>query len=288
MSRMKNYSFPPKKRTIQSTINGVLHWLKKIFFKKRDIAFLLKNIPLNYWVLSNTYFSKQLSKFGSYEADNSNWILDNFLDNKGRLFVDVGANFGWYSLIFSLCAQSTGRVIAIEPEPENLRLLQKNILANNAKNISVITSGVGATDGVAELSLNKQWNPGMHSLRQNIEATDKVKIKISTLDEILKDIPGEIDLLKMDIEGFEVDALLGATETLARTQRALVEYTPSFIKACGRDPLQLLSIFDSFHFKPYLMKTGKLELTSLDYLATIDVALVHMKNPQVDIFYIKS
>ena len=80
---MTNYIFPQKKRTIKSRYLGTLHWLRKIFFRKTDIAFSLKNIPLTYWVRSNTFFSKQLTKFGSYEVDNSNWVLNNFQNKKG-------------------------------------------------------------------------------------------------------------------------------------------------------------------------------------------------------------
>ena len=285
---MKKYVFPLKKRTAQSTWRGVVHAVKSALYRKHDMGFQLKNIPLTYWVLPGTYFSKHLSKFGSYEAENSNWILDNFLGGQGRLFVDVGANFGWYSMIFSLCAGSTGQVVAIEPEPGNLRLLTKNKAVNHADNVKIIASGVGEKAGNAELFLNAKSNPGMHSLRQNITSTDKVSIKISTLDDLLRDVPGDIDLLKMDIEGFEVDALLGATETLARTRRVLVEFSPGFIRACGRDPLQLLALFERQHFRPYLMKSGQLQATDMAYLSALDEHLAHMKNPQADIFYLKS
>ncbi|MDZ4140999.1 MAG: FkbM family methyltransferase [Methylotenera sp.] len=285
---MTNYQlFPEKKRTIKTRYRSTLHALKKIFSRKGDIAFTLRNIPVTYWVLSNTFFSRQLTKWGGYEIENSNWVLDNFSGKQGGLFVDVGANFGWYSLIFSMCAGPSGRVVSIEPEPENLRLLNKNIATNNATNISVITAGVGASDGVAELSLNDQWNPGMHSLRQSLNSHDKVEIEIKSLDNILKDFPGEIDLLKMDIEGFEVDALMGAHETLARTKCVLIEYTPKFIRACGRDPNEFLTIFENHKFVPYCMSDGKLTLRTSEFLNSVDSKLAHLENPQVDIFYIK-
>lgn len=283
-------SYPPfnrKKRTTKSRYRGALHSLRK-FFLRRDVAFTLKNVPLTYWVGSNTIFSKHLTKWDGYEADNSNWILENFSDRTGGLFVDVGANFGWYSLLFSLCSESAGRVVAIEPEPGNLRLLHKNIAVNNAANIFVIASGVGADDRFAELSLSTNWNPGMHSLRDDVNSHGKVKIEIRTLDSILKKFPGEIDLLKMDIEGFEVDALMGASETLARTKNVLIEFTPKFIRACGRDPRQLLAIFENYKFVPHVMNNGKLELCNSDFLMNIDTTLAHQEDPQIDVFYIKS
>lgn len=280
--------FPRKKRTIKSRYRGAVHSLKRMLFWKREMTFALHNLPLTYRVLANTLFSKHLAKWGAYEAENSNLILKTFSSKAGGLFVDVGANFGWYSLIFSMCADSAGHVVAIEPEPGNLRMLQKNIAINNAVNISVISTGVGACDGFAELSLNTQWNPGMHSLRQDINAKGKVNITIRTLDSILSDFPGEIDLLKMDIEGFEVDALIGANETLARTKHVLIEYSPKFIQACNRDPKQLLEIFEHYNFVPYLIKDDKLKLCDSDLLKELEDKAVPGKTWQVDIFYIKS
>lgn len=287
---MIKYAFPSKQHTIQSTCLGLIYLARKFFFRKIDLAFTLKTIPLTYWVPSNTYFSKQLTKFGAYEAENSNWVLKNSMENKviGGLYVDVGANFGWYSLILSLCAGASGRVVSIEPEPENLRLLRKNIDTNKAHNITVIAAGVGASPGDAELALNDQWNPGMHSLRKDLNSKDKVNIKINTLDNILRDFPGEIEFLKMDIEGFEVDALMGAGETLLRTKKVMIEFTPKFIRACGREPSDLLNIFARYNFLPYLIKDGDLERCSNDYLMEVDLRFAHKENPQVDVFYIKA
>lgn len=286
---MINYvPFPRRKRTIKSKYRGIVHSLKRILFWRKEITFSPANIPLTYKVLANTLFSKHLLKWGAYEVENSNWVLKNFSGSKGGFFVDVGANFGWYSLIFSICADSTGHVVAVEPEPGNLRMLQKNISINNAENISVISTGVGACDGFAELSLNTRWNPGMHSLRQIINSTEKIRIQIRTLDSILSNFPGEIDLLKIDIEGFEVDALMGASETLARTKHVLIEYSPKYIQACGRDPMELLVIFERYNFSRYVIKNEKMELCDIDYLIKLENKIISKQTPQVDLFFIKN
>lgn len=285
---MSNFQlFKKKQRTIRSKYRGIVYQLNNFLSKKADAEFRLSNIPLTYWVPSHSYFSKQLSKWEGYEAENSNWVLNNFSEKTGSLFVDVGANFGWYTVLFSMCAGTSGHVVAIEPEPNNLRLLRKNISANNATNVSVINGGVGINSGEAELSLNDLSNPGMHSLRQDLHSNNKVKIKIDTLDHILEQHSGEIELLKMDIEGFEVDALLGAENTLARTKHVLIEYTPKFIRACGRDPKQFLSIFEKHKFVAHIMKNGQIHLCPSEFLINIDSELAHLDNPQIDIFYIK-
>ena len=286
---MKNIRhFPLRRKNLKSRFVGALHWLKNLFQKRHDVKFLMSNVSTSYWVSSNTHFSKHLTKYKSYEAENSNWILDNFYKKDKLFFVDVGANFGWYSLIFSNCAGPSGLVISIEPEPQNLRLLRKNILENNIENVSIIPVGVGSAQGFAELTLNDHWNPGMHSLRNDIKSHEKIEIEIKTLDSILSNYSGVIDLLKIDIEGFEVDALMGASETLARTKHVLVEYTPKFIRACGRDPEQLLAIFESHNFLPHLMENGHLKPCNSNLSETINKKIINKKSPQLDIFYIKS
>ena len=284
--------FQRKKRTAASVLRGLSHWLSQLFSRRKEVRFSLTNVPLTYWVPENSYFSRHLAKYGSHEAENSNWVLAQFANAEigvasSGLFVDVGANFGWYSLLFSICAGANGKVIAVEPEPGNLQLLRKNIAANGCNNISVIAAGVGATAGSAELSLIDAANPGKHSMRMGESSYAKVTIEIKTLDAILASTPGEIALLKMDIEGFEVDALMGASETLARTQRVMIEYSPKFIRACGRDPQQFLNIFAENNFKPFLMQNGVLTPSHIDELTAMDAAAGLEKFWQIDIFYIR-
>lgn len=135
-----------------------------------------------------------------------------------------------------MCTSTSGHVVAIEPEANNLRLLPKSISANNVTNVSIIDGGVGTSAGYAELSLNDPSNLGMHSLRQDLHSNNKVNIEIDTINHILENHSRKIELLKMDIEGFKIDALLGAEITLARTKQVQIEYTPKFTRTCGRDP----------------------------------------------------
>jgi FkbM family methyltransferase len=281
--------FRPKKRTASSVFRGFAHWLSQLFSQRKVVKFSLTNVPLSYWVPGNSYFSRHLAKYGSHEAENSNWVLAELPTRQasGGIFVDVGANFGWYSMLFSICAGPNGRVIAIEPEPGNLQLLRRNIAENASKNVTVVAAGVGASAGSAELSLIDAANPGKHSMRTGESSYAQVAIEIKTLDAILENTFGEIELLKMDIEGFEVDALLGAGATLARTKRVMIEFSPKFIRACGRDPHQFLAIFDENNFKPFLMQDGALVPSNIDQLIAMDVAAGLEKFWQVDIFYTK-
>lgn len=133
-----------------------------------------------------------------------------FLQNacKGGVFVDIGANIGYYTL--SIAKANASRVIAIEPNPSTLNRLYFNVAINERlKNkISVVPFGVGEK---GEFDLHLCGNLGGASLHSNLFETTGQKIKIQTLpllDILNKQDIQKIDGMKIDIEGMEDRALV--------------------------------------------------------------------------------
>jgi len=280
-----------KKRSVISAVRGIAHYFSIHFLKNKFFEVRIPSLDLIFKVKSNTIFSWKLSKYRSYEPENSNFIIESFPFGSGGLFVDVGANFGWYACIFAKIAGENGLVVCFEPDNENLDLLKYN-LKNNAlnKNTIVIEAGVGESPGKLALRRAPDSNPGMHSIvnlphTQNNE--DYPQILIVTLDEALKKYPGNIELLKIDIEGYEVDALLGAQQTLARCKNILIEYSPGFLKAAGRDPFQLIEIIDAAGFDIFKLKDGKKEIMSIEYLKNLEKEVSSLFFFQLDLYCIK-
>lgn len=139
---------------------------------------------------------------------------------KGDVVIDAGAYNGHLSLLFSLKAGATGRVISIEPDKENLALTQKNILLNSSiKNIAII-SGV-LWDSSEEIEFSEQGGVGSSAYYKPAGSSITTRTTI-TLDHLVKNLHlSKIDLIKMDIEGAEVRALLGAVECIRK-------YKPNF------------------------------------------------------------
>jgi len=224
-----------KKRSLFTALRGMRHWAEVFTLRRPFSNFFIPTLNLSFKVPSNTIFSWHLSKYKVYEPDSLNFLLKRFKLDQGGLFIDVGANFGWYSLIFSKFAGTTGRIISFEPDQKNFDLLLYNSKANSAANINALQIALGESNTEMVLGHAPDTNPGMHSLVDlpHINKDNGQTVQIRRLDDVLKNHSGLIDLLKIDIEGFEVAAFLGGSETLRRCKMILAEYSPAFIEASG-------------------------------------------------------
>ena len=151
--------------------------------------------------------------------------LPDFVPRAGWIVVDVGANAGVYAV---QQAQRGARVYAVEPNPDCYRRLQKSVRANDVEGrVLAVNCALGATAGSAELlvpgglttmgSLRPLWTP--------TASRGGVKVKVETLDEVVRNFGiHRIDLLKVDVEGLELDVLHGAHYAIELVNRLVVEY----------------------------------------------------------------
>ena len=140
---------------------------------------------------------------------------------KGDIVVDAGANIGVITVIFSKKVGDTGKIIAIEPEEENLRLLEMNIKKHSLKNVIVIKKGLYCKKDKKLLTLHSS---GDHTLYDKfMREGEKVAIEVDTLDNLLKELKIEkVDFIKMDIEGAEIDAIKGMEKTLLKKPKLVI------------------------------------------------------------------
>ena len=129
---------------------------------------------------------------------------------KGDTVVDVGANIGLFTLFFSKLVGTTGRVIAFEPDPENFDVLKKNIELNEITNVTLIQKGVSNKN--ESVKLYKSSVSGGHSLIKNEWAKEYTNIQTVTLDDYFRG--KEIDMIKIDTEGFELEVIEGGKKLL--------------------------------------------------------------------------
>jgi len=141
----------------------------------------------------------------------------------GDIFVDVGANVGYYTILASKRVGKQGHVIAIEPFPETVEQLKLNIGVNCAYNIEVIESAVWSESNMKLVPKFTKGFWGQVRLEPNVEETnEKIHVPAKCIDDICKVYPF-IKVLKIDIEATEYEALKGAKETLAKTQFVITE-----------------------------------------------------------------
>jgi FkbM family methyltransferase len=224
--------------------------------------FFISKLNLWFEVPSNTIFSWHLSKYNTYETNYFEFLMSRFRLNQGGIFIDIGANFGWYSLIFSKFSGSTGKTISFEPDQKNFDLLTKNIKLNSAVGIDQLRIAIGEFNSEMILRLGPNTNPGMHSL-VNLPQVSKDNadvVQVRRLDELIANYKGHIEILKIDIEGFEVSALISARETLKRCKVLLIEYSPNFIEKSGYKKFQFFELIQEAGFDIYEFEKNSLKI----------------------------
>ena len=159
----------------------------------------------------------------------------------GDVVVDVGANIGYYALLFEKCVGPEGRIIAFEPEPDNLVELRMNVERNALRNVDIRPSAVGATGGVVNFA--RGINGGI--LEGSAGATgSEVQVPMTRLDDA---VFGAVDLIKIDVEGYEEEVLRGALETIKRGRpRLFVEIHPTLMTD-GRTPDGVMRILQEHY-----------------------------------------
>jgi FkbM family methyltransferase len=170
---------------------------------------------------------------------------------KGDTILDIGASIGWYTCKIADLVGENGRIIAIEPEVKNFYYLMKNVKDNNFKNVEFLNLGVWSFKKKASLISKKYTSSLNNSLKlRNIgESKSIINIQLDTIDNIIKNLNLEkIDLIKMDVEGAEVEAIQGAKTTLKKTNDLDL-----IIAAYHENPLGI----ESYRILiPYLEKLG--------------------------------
>jgi FkbM family methyltransferase len=150
-----------------------------------------------------------------------------FSVREGWTVIDLGAHRGAFAVRAALAGPKT-RVHAVEPEPENLRYLNANIVLNRLENLVVHAAAVSADPGEALLYVGGHRGSGTNSLlRERVKGDRRVSVAVPTirLDDLLERAGDQVDLMKMDVEGAEYAVLHAvSSKALRRIHRIVLEY----------------------------------------------------------------
>jgi FkbM family methyltransferase len=154
----------------------------------------------------------------------------------GGVFVDVGANIGFYTLTASRLVGPQGRVIAFEPNPAVHARLKENLARNRATNVTAHACALSDEAGVVEIHTPTSETHGHASMRNlGWEAASVARVPARRLDEVLAEVE-RVDVLKADVEGAELLVFRGAPRTIRRFRPLMVvEYSPQRARAFGYD-----------------------------------------------------
>jgi FkbM family methyltransferase len=170
----------------------------------------------------------------------------------GMTFVDVGANIGYYTFLAASCVgSSAGQVLAFEPSPYAVGRLTDAVRTNHIPHIRIFPVALGAEP--AELPLYVPLRPGNHSPTMLANAGGKpVNVTVRRLDDCLREASVDrVELLKVDVEGFEPDVLRGAGDFLARKKirAVLCEFNAFWLHRNGSSAEELYDLLLSFGYR---------------------------------------
>jgi FkbM family methyltransferase len=219
----------------------------------------IEKIPLPF-LLGNKLFEhcfpvyKILYKFYKKFSDRHVGALLREIISPGMTVIDVGANIGFYTAFMANIVGENGRVYAFEPSPHNFNLLKKY---NNNNNVTLVQAAVGDTTGEIVLYVSDKLNVD-HQTYETDEIREKVNVLSYRLDDYLKN--EKVNFIKMDIQGFEYQALLGMKNILRNNAniKVLMEFWPYGLIKAGSSVEKLLTFLHELDFKTELIgKSGR-------------------------------
>jgi len=160
---------------------------------------------------------------GIHESNTQSLLVSLLRD--GMVFYDIGANVGFCSLVAARLVGATGRVVAFEPLPENLIMLRRNALLNGFAHIAVVGVALGRDyrDSVFATSERPTWGCLRSVGKQPAEFAGEISVPVRPLDgTIAAERLPRPDVMKIDVEGAELDALAGAAQTLQHTRPIII------------------------------------------------------------------
>jgi FkbM family methyltransferase len=197
----------------------------------------LKKKIFDFWMWLDTMdqgIGRTLILFGRREEDHR-IILQKVL-KPGMTVLDIGANIGYYALMERGLVGAAGRIVAVEPAQGNIATLKRNVALNGYQNIDFFHMAISDSDGTGELLISPLSN--LHSFHARTDAKKRQtgeteKVETRTVPSMMAEF-GKIDLIRMDVEGHEVEVFNGMLDAVEKGEMSpmvvfethLRQYTP--------------------------------------------------------------
>lgn len=246
------------------------HFLKYLLF----LFLKSRNIPVKSSIkISNAKMNLNLGDFidywifmeGSYEEK---WIKQVEKLIIGKVFIDIGANIGIYSLSLFKKAEYT---YAFEPDRNNYKKLVRNIKINHINTIKTIKKAVFDKNGSTATLYKSEMDKGWSSLM--VHYTDGSElVKLVTLDYFLiKNKIKNIGLIKIDVEGAELKILKGSQKTIHRLHPPiLIEFNKVFSKVSENGMVDIYQLMTKSNYRAYRLKHDQLVKFKIPDISAID------------------
>jgi FkbM family methyltransferase len=203
-----------------------------------DVVDVKTDVGLMYLHRDDKVMTPAISEHGVWEPEEAAFLRTSL--RPGYTFLDVGANVGYMSVLGGRSVGAAGRVIAVEPDSANVRLLRANLWRNGVP-ASVLPLAAFSHRGFAGF-VRSEVNRGDHQLHEGV--SDAPLVPCSRLDDLLG--PIHVDVAKIDTQGVDHEVLEGMTGLLRANPGMLVltEFWLGGLEDRGIDPLGVLSRYD--------------------------------------------
>ena len=176
-------------------------------FKKKYLIKKIYNYKM-YLDLNDKGISRTLLLFGKRELEHKKMLEQIIRPN--ITILDIGANIGYYSLMILKLIGPNGKLIAVEPSPSNIEILKKNLNLNNYNDIEVHNAAISDENSIKKFFLSEMSNLNTlnYTEKKSLNLTgETINVKTLTVPQIMEG--RNLDLIRMDVEGHEVEVLNG-------------------------------------------------------------------------------
>jgi FkbM family methyltransferase len=247
---------------------GLIHYIKiKVKKYRKKITDFLENIDIKFWESRPEYRIKMLKDDLSIKLFNDSFlsevIWNNNFENKeqafiksylkeGDVFLDIGANIGLYTLLASKAVGNSGKIFAFEPSPKTFIRLTENVAHNHLTNCILENIALSNVEGEFSIMLSQEgfdaWNSLAKPTMGNLYYEEKVTTK--TLDSFIDEAEiKKINFIKIDVEGWEINVLKGASNYLINNDPTILfEVAQDSLINAGFSVKELFEILNSYGF----------------------------------------
>ena len=232
-------------------LRQITNWIiKKLLPKKIRVGSLFLFLNPNDPVVSGALF------FNVYEKSESKFIKS--ICFKGMKALDIGANIGYYSTLISQVAGENGLILALEPDPESYKYLDKTINSFKIKNVLPFPLAASDIKQKLPLFISKD-NRGDNRLYQNEQLREKIEVDCLTIDELLEgNNLKTLDFIKIDVQGYEQKVFKGMKKVIKNSEKLilLTEFWPKGIFQAGENPKDFLRMLRKMEFQLFELKSN--------------------------------
>ena len=180
------------------------------------------------------------------------------LISPGDYVLDVGANFGRYTYHLSRLTCAGGKVFSMEPIPSTFKILKSNVSKLKLRNVLCVNQAASRITGFVNMDVPRYDTGGSNFYEARVVSVGRGTIPCIRLDDAYIDLP-HLDFIKCDVEGHELDVLIGA-------QKLLTKFRPSWLLEIGGDPDdstanagKIFAFLQRLGYAAYLPANGQLE-----------------------------